>query len=248
MSTAGGMTSHPLYRRWYDMNRRCLDPKRKDFHHYGGRGISVCEDWIRSNPNGFTNFLSDMEASYVEGLELDRVDNNGNYDKYNCKWSTRSEQVVNSRTLECKIGEIHWLNDGEETLHLAAMAKKYNMSQFKLHDRIVKLGWTLEEALTRKHKVKSYSIVIEGTSYKLNDIFVTNLSNRAKGCKISTRDMLRSIFSESVKIFAKINGKEVEVLSNVNIGKHAPILVKDNMFVKYFKPEYNILVGSEDAV
>ena len=185
-SKRGGITTHPLYQRWYDLNRRCYDTTRKDFHHYGGRGITVCDDWNKYNPNGFINFLKDMEDSYVEGLEIDRIDNDGNYCRENCKWSTRSEQVINSRNLVSNIGAAHWLNDGEETLHLAAMAKKHNMSPRKLQDRVGKLGWTLEDALLKNHKVKSYLIVIDGKGYKVSDIFFTNVSNRGKSFNVSS--------------------------------------------------------------
>lgn len=247
-SKRGGITVHPLYQRWYDMNRCCLDPRRKDFHHYGGRGISICDDWIKTNPNGFVNFLNDMENSYVEGLELDRVNNDGNYCKENCKWSTRSEQVINRREVDgCCFG-VRFLEDGEDTLHLAAMAKKHNMSSRKLQDRITKLGWSLEDALTRGHRVKSYSIIIEGVCYKLGDIFFTNMANRAREYNLPTGQVLRSILKDSVIVMAKINGQEVEILPESVVGKHNPIIINDTKFRDCFKPEYTVLVRSKDAI
>ena len=242
MSTVGGMTAHPLYRRWYDMNRRCTDPRRKDFYYYGGRGISVCDDWIRTNPNGFYNFLRDMESSYVEGLEIDRVDNDGDYCKDNCKWSTRSEQVINSRTLECKIGEVRWLNDGEEILHLTAMAKKYNMSPKKLQDRIDKLGWSLEAALCKEHKVKSYAIMIDDVLYKVSDIFFTNVANRCKCFGVTYAQLLRSLFKDEVKVMAKINGTMESVVYNGVVLDEKPFKINSSKFVDYFKDNYTIEV------
>ena len=71
-----GMKQHRLYYVWSDMKRRCINPKRKDFKYYGGRGIKVCEEWMDIN-----NFISDMYPTFQEGLSLDRINANGNYEK-----------------------------------------------------------------------------------------------------------------------------------------------------------------------
>lgn len=86
--SAGSKT--PEYRAWIDMRRRCLNPSRSDYHYYGGRGITVCDNWL----NSFNSFLTDM-GQRPEGLTLDRLDNNGNYEPSNCKWVTRAEQNKN---------------------------------------------------------------------------------------------------------------------------------------------------------
>jgi hypothetical protein len=75
------------------MMNRCTNPKRKDFKYYGARGISVCERW-----HSFDHFLADMGERPI-GLELDRIDNDGNYEPGNCRWTTRSEQIRNRRQL-----------------------------------------------------------------------------------------------------------------------------------------------------
>lgn len=82
------------------MRSRCLNSNRKDFKNYGGRGISVCRRWR----NSFENFLTDM-GERPKGLTLDRIDNNGPYGKWNCKWSTRKEQNNNSRNCK-KVKEV----------------------------------------------------------------------------------------------------------------------------------------------
>ena len=87
--TRKGQT-HWLYWRWSNIKRRCLDPNNKDFARYGGRGIKICSRWLK-----FENFVADMENSYKEGLQIDRIDNNGDYSLANCRWTTSAENNRN---------------------------------------------------------------------------------------------------------------------------------------------------------
>src|SRR3990167_7013059 len=89
--TTHGMSKTKQYKVWAAMHGRCRNPANKDFRHYGGRGISVCERW-----KSFERFIEDMGA-HQGGLELDRIDNDGNYEPNNCRWVSHFEQVNNSR-------------------------------------------------------------------------------------------------------------------------------------------------------
>lgn len=78
---------------WKAMVQRCTNSKNTQYSDYGGRDIKVCPEWIKS----FENFLADM-GEKPEGLSLDRINNNGNYCKSNCRWATYAEQARNKRT------------------------------------------------------------------------------------------------------------------------------------------------------
>lgn len=87
--------AHPSYGIWSGMKSRCLSPTSPAFHHYGGRGITICDRW----KNSFDTFAADMgprpEPHYK--YSIDRINNNGNYEPGNCRWATQKTQVNNTR-------------------------------------------------------------------------------------------------------------------------------------------------------
>lgn len=89
-----GMSKTKLFMVWQDMIKRCDYSKHHAYKYYGGRGIRVCDEW----KNDFVEFYNwSMNNSYREGLTIDRIDNDGNYEPTNCRWVTMKIQCKNKR-------------------------------------------------------------------------------------------------------------------------------------------------------
>lgn len=87
-----GRKRSPTYESWRSMHTRCLNPSHIAFAYYGGRGITICEEWLHD----FGAFLADM-GERPEGTTLDRIDPDGNYEPDNCRWATPKVQIMNRR-------------------------------------------------------------------------------------------------------------------------------------------------------
>jgi hypothetical protein len=92
-TTHGLAKQYPkTYRTWKDMRARCNNPNNTEFHNYGGRGITICKQW-----DDFAVFFADMGAR-PEGLSIERINVNGNYEPTNCKWADIGEQANNKQS------------------------------------------------------------------------------------------------------------------------------------------------------
>lgn len=132
----GGCGSR-LYGIWYDMRQRCSYEKSINWHLYGGRGIRVCDEWQQD----FEKFRDwALENGYKDDLQLDRIDNDGNYEPSNCKWSTRSEQGNNRRTCA-------YVTIGGETKSVSEWCKETGVNRMVAYSRI-RNGWNPEDAVT----------------------------------------------------------------------------------------------------
>lgn len=136
-ASPGQRAKPKLYWVWCAMTRRCRNPNTKDWPHYGGRGISVCPEWL-----DYRTFRAWATThGYAEGLELDRIDNNGHYQASNCRWVTKAINLGNRRTG-------YQLSAFGETKSLKAWARD---SRCEVHHatlcRRIKAGMLLEQAL-----------------------------------------------------------------------------------------------------
>lgn len=95
-----GLTNHPLYKVWQRVKGCTMSHTHQDFKHYGGRGITVCDEW----KNDFKAFYDwAINNGYKKGLTIERIDVNGNYEPKNCAWIPRSEQSKNRRNTRCRL-------------------------------------------------------------------------------------------------------------------------------------------------
>ena len=123
-----------IYRTWVYMIQRCNNPNNQEYKHYGGRGIKVCEAWMK-----FECFLQDM-GERPDGMSIDRINNNKGYAKENCKWSTPKEQARNTR--RNKLITINGI-----TKCLAEWCEIYQKPYARTNQRINRYKWMPEEAL-----------------------------------------------------------------------------------------------------
>jgi hypothetical protein len=142
-----GLSKTKLYSVWHNMHRRCYNPTAKDYKHYGGRGIKICDRWQKPAEFGFFNFKEDMEGSYSDELEIDRIEVNGDYSPDNCKWSTRSQQVINRRSGEGGFNAKFYTYK-DQTLCLSEWARVSGIKLSTLSGRL-RTGWDFEKAITQ---------------------------------------------------------------------------------------------------
>lgn len=98
-ATTHGMVGTPEYESWQHAKSRCFNEQNKDFNEYGGRGITMSDDWA----NSFEMFFADMGSRPTPSHSLDRIDNDGHYCKENCRWATILEQNSNRRPRRWKV-------------------------------------------------------------------------------------------------------------------------------------------------
>ena len=138
---SGGIGKKPsdTYTCWLSMIQRCCNPNNSRYKDYGGRGITVCEEW-----KDFTNFLSDM-GERPNGKSIDRINVNGNYEPSNCRWATTKEQQNNLRNNRKVVYK-------GKTLTITELAEIFDIDRYVLYARLKRAGWNVEKV---EHKLKS---------------------------------------------------------------------------------------------
>ncbi|KKL97903.1 hypothetical protein LCGC14_1829790 [marine sediment metagenome] len=134
--TTHGHYKTKTYKSWEQMIQRCTNPKVHNYHNYGGRGITICSRWMK-----FENFLEDMGERPGKNHSIDRINNNGNYCKSNCRWATIKQQNRNRR-------DNLYFTYKNKTQLLIEWSEETGILYTILYYRIFRSGWTIEKALT----------------------------------------------------------------------------------------------------
>lgn len=138
--TTHGHCNNRLYRTWQNMKGRCYNSHSTRYKDYGGRGITVCDEWLHD----FQPFYDwAMANGYDDNLTIDRIDVNGDYEPNNCRWTTSKEQANNTRR-----NRLITYNGKTQTVQ--QWADETGISYNALLARINKLNWNIERALTTK--------------------------------------------------------------------------------------------------
>ena len=132
-----GKSKTRLYKIWVDIKRRCDDSLRKAYKYYGGKGITYCKEWQQFEPF----YEWSMNNGYKDNLSIDRIDYNGNYCPENCRWVDSFVQANNT-------SRNHYITYKNKTLTVAQWAREIGINRSVLNDRINKLHWDAEKALT----------------------------------------------------------------------------------------------------
>lgn len=135
--------AHPAYGQWAMMLTRCRNRNSPKYKDYGARGIKVCARWERGEHGmtGFECFMMDMGNKPSPEHSLDRIDNDGNYERENCRWATAREQARNRRST-------HFLTYKGERMSMLSVSEKFGISYFRLRNRIMR-GWSAEDAIEK---------------------------------------------------------------------------------------------------
>ena len=134
-----GMARSRLYNIWKHMKSRCYNPNIKNYKDYGGRGISICNEWVENFECFYTWAIKN---GYSEELSIDRIDVNGNYSPSNCRWTDRVGQQNNKRNNRI-------LEYGGEKMTMAQLSRKFGISRSKI-EKSIKKGLSVDEIVSRE--------------------------------------------------------------------------------------------------
>lgn len=132
-----GMTKTRIFNIWITMKQRCYNPNKQHYECYGGRGVKVCQEWLYD----FMKFYEwAMNNGYEESLTLDRIDMNGNYEPFNCRWVDLKTQANNKRN-NCFVewnGEVYTIAELSEISGI-----NYSVMYYRIHK-----GWDIDKAVS----------------------------------------------------------------------------------------------------
>ena len=145
INTKHNKKRHPLYSVWIGMKKRCLNKNDHAYMYYGGRGVTIHNEWI----NHFQSFYNwAIKNGYKRNLTLDRIDVNGNYEPSNCRWTDKKTQARNRRSN-------FNITYNNETKCLTEWSEILGINRGTLKSRILRSKWSIEKAFTTPIKTKT---------------------------------------------------------------------------------------------
>jgi len=135
-----GETGVRLYRIWQNIKNRCFYISNTNYQYYGGRGITICPEWI----NDYIKFRDwSLNNGYKDSLEIDRINTNGNYEPNNCQWITQTENKQKLRTTKLSLKKANEIRELHKTGNYIQkeLAEKYNVSTMTIFNIIKNKIW-----------------------------------------------------------------------------------------------------------
>lgn len=162
-----GRSKTPEYAIWSGMKQRCLNPKNKKYRIYGGRGITICQEWLK-----FDAFYHDM-GDRPSGKTIDRIDNNKGYYKENCRWATYVEQANNTRSsnpfiLNKSISKFDFVKYKGEIMKLIDWCDHLGLNYKMIETRLAR-WWTIEKSFETPCNAFKHKITLNRETKTINE-------------------------------------------------------------------------------
>lgn len=151
-----GMHNSPEHRTWVEVHRRCYNENTAQYKDYGGRGIRMSDEW----KNSFEAFYRDMGPKPGSAYSIDRIDNNGNYEKGNCRWGTRTTQSNNTST------NVRYDFEGE-SLTIAELASRFNMPYATMRMRLI--YFPIDVAVNKDIRFLKFKFTMNGVTKTMKE-------------------------------------------------------------------------------
>jgi len=197
------LSERAIYNTWYAMLHRCYNPSNANYRYYGGRGIRVCNRWRNSR----AAFVADM-GPRPEGMTLDRIDNDGDYEPGNCRWASRAEQQRNTRYTR------NITRDGK-TQCCSEWAREIGISLTALRQRIRLHGHKVALAMPRGKRQSPHAcrrVARTSTGYK--GVYPHPCGKFEAGCKFRGKKYYLGLFADPAVAARAYDAKALELFGD----------------------------------